>query len=93
MSLRQLAILALVVVQPPPHTVRGLARRAGLSKPVVCRALDVLCRRGLLLRRPDSEDRRSVLVSATPLGHEHLLVLTDQVQALLVAASSDGRTA
>jgi len=35
---RQMALLMLVYLTPGPHTVRGLARTLGVSKPVVTRA-------------------------------------------------------
>ena len=41
-TLRQLAILLTIYLDPPPHTVRGLAEKLGVTKPVVTRALDVL---------------------------------------------------
>jgi hypothetical protein len=37
---RQLAILLTVYLERPPHTVRGLARKLGVTKPVITRALD-----------------------------------------------------
>src|SRR6266513_2999094 len=39
---RQMALLMLVYLTPGPHTVRGLARVLGVSKPVVTRALNTL---------------------------------------------------
>ena len=41
---RQMALLMLVYLTPGPHTVRGLARILGVSKPVVTRALNTLGR-------------------------------------------------
>ena len=34
-TLRQLAILLTVYLESPPHTVRGLAKKLGVTKPVV----------------------------------------------------------
>ena len=57
-TLRQLAILLTVYLEPPPHTVRGLAARLGVTKPVFTRALDSLGKVELLSRRRDEADRR-----------------------------------
>ena len=34
LSLRQMAVLLTVYLEPPPHTVRGLAGKLGVTKPV-----------------------------------------------------------
>lgn len=68
LSARQLAILLIVYLEPPPHTVRGLARRLGVTKPVITRALDALGQLGFLRRKRDDKDRRNVLVSRTVAG-------------------------
>ncbi len=49
----------------PPHRVRGLAREFPTSKPTVRRVLGTLGRLGLLRRKHDEADRRSVLVRRT----------------------------
>ncbi|MCP4386255.1 MAG: MarR family transcriptional regulator [Hyphomicrobiales bacterium] len=75
LSARQMAILLTVYLEPPPHTVRGLAGRLGVTKPVVTRALDTMGRLGLLSRRRDEADRRNVLIQRTlegALAIEHL---------------------
>lgn len=68
LSTRQMAIMLTVYLTPAPHTVRGLARELGVSKPVITRALDSLGNLGLLRRKRDEEDRRSVLVQRTVKG-------------------------
>jgi len=68
LSLRQMAVLLTVYLEPPPHTVRGLAHKLGVTKPVVTRALDSMGRLGLLTRRRDEADRRNVLVQRTVDG-------------------------
>ena len=68
LSARQLTILLTVYLEPPPHTVRGLARKLGVTKPVITRALDTMGRLGLLTRRRDDMDRRNVLVHRTLEG-------------------------
>lgn len=68
LTLRQMAVLLTVYLEPPPHTVRGLARKLGVTKPVITRALDSLGALGLLTRRRDDDDRRNVLVARTVEG-------------------------
>ena len=68
LTLRQLAILLTVYLELPPHTVRGLAERLDVAKPVISRALDTLGRQELILRKRDPSDRRNVLVQRTVKG-------------------------
>lgn len=68
LSNRQMAVLLTVYLEPPPHTVRGLAAKLGVTKPVITRALDTMGRLGLLSRRRDTDDRRNVLVQRTLAG-------------------------
>ena len=65
---RQMALLLLVYLTPGPHTVRGLARLLGVSKPVVTRALNTLGTLGYLRRERDQDDRRNVFVVKTNDG-------------------------
>jgi DNA-binding MarR family transcriptional regulator len=69
---RQMALLMLVYLTPGPHTVRGLARLLGVSKPVVTRALNTLGALGYLRRERDQDDRRNVFVVRTTDGAEFL---------------------
>lgn len=68
LSLRQAAILLTIYLDPPPHTVRGLAARLGVTKPVITRALDTMGGLGLVARHRDDKDRRNVLVRRTVEG-------------------------
>lgn len=68
LSSRQLAIMFTVYLDPPPHTVRGLAAMLGVSKPAITRALDTLGGLDLLKRTRDEADRRNVLVQRTVKG-------------------------
>ena len=68
LTARQMAVLLTVYLEPPPHTVRGLAAKLGVTKPVVTRALDTMGRLGLVNRRRDEADRRNVLVQRTLAG-------------------------
>ena len=72
LTLRQLVILLTVYLETPPHTVRGLAERLGVTKPVVTRALNSLGARQLVERRRDATDRRNVLVQRTVEGALYL---------------------
>jgi len=69
---RQMALLMLVYLSPGPHTVRGLARMLGVSKPVVTRALNTLGTLGYLRRERDQDDRRNVFVVRTNDGANFL---------------------
>ena len=65
---RQLALLLHVYLEPPPHTVRGLAQALGLSKPAVTRALDRLSKLDFVRRKREEQDRRSVQAQRTVKG-------------------------
>lgn len=68
LSHRQAAILLTVYLDHPPHTVRGLAGRLGVSKPVITRALDTMGAMKLVSRHRDETDKRNVLVRRTVEG-------------------------
>ncbi len=68
LSARQMALLLTVYLTPPSHTVRGLAITLNVSKPAVTRALDRLSEYGLVRRKVDDADRRSVLIQRTVKG-------------------------
>ena len=85
LTARQFALLLQVYLMPPPHTVRGLARELDMSKPAVSRALDTLGRLGLVRRKQDQKDRRSVLVQRTVKGSVYLREFGD------LAAAAAGR--
>jgi DNA-binding MarR family transcriptional regulator len=68
LTLRQMAVLLTVYLEPPPHTVHGLAEKLAVTKPVITRALDTMGRLGLVTRRRDDADRRNVLVHRTLEG-------------------------
>lgn len=65
---RQMALLMVVYLMPGPHTVRGLAGRLHVSKPVVTRALNTLGAFGYLRRQKDESDLRNIFVEQTPQG-------------------------
>ncbi len=68
LTMRQMAILLTVYLDPPPHTVRALAARLTVTKPVITRALDTMGAMGLVSRHRDEKDRRNVLVRRTVEG-------------------------
>ncbi|AWM88007.1 MarR family transcriptional regulator [Microvirga sp. 17 mud 1-3] len=68
LSARQVAILLTIYLEPPPHTVRGLARKLGVTKPVITRALDTMGKLDLVSRRRDETDRRNVVIQRTVAG-------------------------
>ena len=79
LTVRQTAILLTVYLEPPPHTVRGLASRLNVTKPVVTRALDTMGRLQLLERRRDPDDRRNVLVRRTVEGSLFVSRMADRL--------------
>ncbi len=83
---RQMALLMIVYLTPGPHTVRGLARVLGVSKPVVTRALNTLGTLGYLRRERDEDDRRNVFVVRTSNGADFL----DGFKKLLRSDDDDG---
>jgi DNA-binding MarR family transcriptional regulator len=81
LSARQLTILLTIYLEPPPHTVRGLAAKLAVTKPVITRALDTMGRIGLLSRRRDEADRRNVVVQRTVKGALFVERLGDMLMA------------
>ena len=77
LSLRQMTVLLSIYLEPPPHTVRGLAQKLSVTKPVITRALDSMGRLGLVTRKRDPADRRNVLVQRTVEGVLFLEKLSD----------------
>lgn len=65
---RQMGLLMLVTWTPGPHTVRGTAQEMLVSKPVITRATNRLVELGLVRRRHDPDDRRSLLLTGTGEG-------------------------
>jgi DNA-binding MarR family transcriptional regulator len=79
---RQMAILLTIYLEPPPHTVRGLAQRLAVTKPVITRALDTMGALKLVTRRRDETDRRNVLIRRTVEGALYVERLGDTVIAI-----------
>ena len=79
LSMRQMSILLTVYLEAPPHTVRALAERLNVSKPVITRALDSLGKHRLLSRRRDPDDKRNVLIQRTVEGALYIERLADVI--------------
>jgi DNA-binding MarR family transcriptional regulator len=72
LTARQTAMLLTIYLEPGPHTVRALAKKLGVGKPVIVRAIDALSEIGLLRRVPDPSDRRNVFIEGTQTGAQKL---------------------
>jgi DNA-binding MarR family transcriptional regulator len=81
LSARQITVLITIYLEPQPHTIRALAAKLGVTKPVITRALDTMGRYGLVTRKRDPADRRNVLVQRTVNGALFLERLGDLVVA------------
>jgi DNA-binding MarR family transcriptional regulator len=79
LSVRQLSILLTIYMEAPPHTVRALAAKLSVTKPVITRALDSMGKIGLVKRRRDEKDKRNVLVQRTVEGSLYLERLADLI--------------
>ena len=77
---RQMALLLIVYLEPGPHTVRGLASRLRVSKPVVTRALNTLGALGYLRRQKDEADLRNIFVERTPQGEAFLKAFAELIE-------------
>ena len=81
LTTRQAAILLTVYLDPPPHTVRGLATRLNVTKPVITRALDSMGALKLVSRHRDQLDKRNVMIRRTVEGALYVERLGDVIIA------------
>lgn len=88
LSARQITVLITIYLDPQPHTVRALAAKLQVTKPVITRALDTMGRFGLVTRKRDPADRRNVLVQRTVDGALFLERLGDLVVSKAAALPS-----
>lgn len=79
LSVRQMCILLTIYLEAPPHTVRDLAAKLDVTKPVITRALDSMGKLELVSRRRDEKDRRNVLIQRTVKGALYLERLADTI--------------
>ena len=77
---RQMGLMLLVYLTPGPHTVRGLAAKLKVSKPVVTRALNTLGTLGYLRRQKDASDLRNIFVETTAKGADFLRGFASLIQ-------------
>lgn len=91
LSQRQLALLLIVYLTPPPHTVRGMAEKLNISKPAITRALDTLSIMGLVKRKRDPADKRNVLIQRTVKGSMYLSELSDQITSAAARLDAEPR--
>ena len=78
-TLRQLAILLTIYLDQPPHTVRGLARKLNVTKPVITRALNAMGKQAIVTRRRDDNDKRNVIGQRTVKGALYVEALGDMI--------------
>jgi len=81
LSARQMAVLLEIYLVQPPHTVRDLARKLSVTKPVITRALDTMGELDLVTRRRDEADKRNVIISRTVKGALFVESLGDRIAA------------
>lgn len=79
MTMRQVSVLMTIYMTDAPHTVRGLAKKLGVTKPVITRALDTLEAIGYVKRKKDETDKRSILIQRTVKGAVYLSELSDRI--------------
>jgi DNA-binding MarR family transcriptional regulator len=72
-----------------PMTPRVIAEWLGFSTGATTAVLDRAAKLGYLTRKPNPADRRSVLVSLTPRGHQTLSRAFDRTNGLLRDALTD----
>jgi len=77
LGLRPLKALILGLVAAGPQSPKDLAELLDTAPPMMSSMLADLEQRGLISRRPDPDDRRRVLVEATPTGLELTARITE----------------
>jgi DNA-binding MarR family transcriptional regulator len=63
-------------------TQKELARRAAVEQPTMAATLNRMERDAMIVRRPDPEDKRSALVSLTPLALGHVATVEQVVTTI-----------
>ncbi|MFK7901214.1 MAG: MarR family transcriptional regulator [Nitratireductor sp.] len=92
LTLRQITILLTIYLEQPPHTVRGLAAKLNVTKPVITRALNAMGALNLVDRKRDEKDKRNVIIQRTVEGALFLEKLEDIIgeQAEEIIKSNTG---
>lgn len=80
LNTRQTAILLTIYLEPPPHSVGDLARKLGVTKPVITRAIDTMGQMDLVQRRRDEKDKRFLRIQRTVRGALYLEKLADHIR-------------
>ena len=84
---RDLGVL-LVIDRFEPASQQQIAERMGVDRTTMVAIIDALEAKGIIVRRPDAEDRRRNLIELTPAGQEILRQATaasDAAEAKLLA--------
>jgi DNA-binding MarR family transcriptional regulator len=87
---RELGVL-IVIDSYEPASQQQVAERIGVDRTTMVAMLDSLEAKGLLSRRPDTEDRRRNVVELTPMGHDVMgraTAASDTAEAELLAPLS-----
>ncbi len=79
LSARQMSLFLSVYLTSAPHTVRGLANLLKVSKPAIARAVNRLTGLDMVCRKPDPNDKRSVLIQRTVRGSAFLREFGDLI--------------
>ena len=80
---------SLLTAEPGPVSAKRVGELAGLTTGATSRLLDRLERDGLVSRTSDAEDRRRVLVAATPEGVAKVSAVWDELEPAWRALFSD----
>jgi DNA-binding MarR family transcriptional regulator len=84
---RELGVM-LVIDRSEPGSQQEIAERMGVDRTTMVAIIDSLETKGIIARRPDTDDRRRNLIEITPAGHDILrqaTVASDQAEAQLLA--------
>lgn len=79
LSSRQMAIILHVYISESLHSVKSIYEELDISKPAICRALDVLEQHKLIKRQRDKDDKRNVYIHRTTKGSVYLSEFSDIV--------------
>jgi DNA-binding MarR family transcriptional regulator len=93
LTARQLGVFLICYLTEEPQTVRGLAAKLHIGKPVISRTLDLLAGLDLAGRGPDPQDRRSMLVQRTRRGGAYLRELQRSMTAAATPPAAERRDA
>jgi DNA-binding MarR family transcriptional regulator len=87
---RDLGVL-LAIDSNEPASQQQIAQRMGVDRTTMVAIIDALEAKGLIARRPDTEDRRRNVIELTPAGQDMLregIAASDAAEAELLASLS-----